>query len=45
MQRLERERNEADRIQEEFRRWIDEGVRTVDDPYLRLAAVILRQES
>jgi superfamily II DNA or RNA helicase len=45
MQRLERERTEADRIQEEFRRWIDEGIRTVDDPYLRLAAVILRQES
>jgi superfamily II DNA or RNA helicase/predicted nucleic acid-binding protein len=40
--RLERERQEADRIYAEYRRWIDEGMRTAEEPYLRLAAVLVK---
>lgn len=39
--RLERERQEADRVYAEYKRWIDEGMRTAEEPYLRLAAVLV----
>ncbi len=42
--RLMRQKEEADRIYEEYRQWIDEGMRTVEAPYLRLAAVFVPVE-
>jgi hypothetical protein len=41
LKRIERQRHEARELYESRRRWIEEGMRTVEEPYLRLAAVLI----
>jgi ERCC4-related helicase len=42
--RIERETHDADEIYKERLRWIDQVMRTVSEPYLRLAAVFVRAD-
>ena len=42
--RLEAEEREIKSIYDERQRWITQGMRTVDEPYLRLAAVFVRAD-
>lgn len=42
--RIADERAGVERQYQERRRWIEEGVRTVEEPYLRLAAVLIARE-
>lgn len=39
--KFERERDRLERIENERKQWINDGMRTVDEPYLRLAAVLI----
>ena len=43
--RLEDEKREVEKRYQERQRWIDEGMRTVRDPYLRVAAVLIPMEA
>lgn len=45
VKRIEQQRDEAKRRYEERRQWIDHGIRTVEEPYLRVAAVLISQEA
>ncbi len=42
--RLDAEQKEIDAVYEERKRWIEQGLRTVHEPYLRLAAVFIRAD-
>lgn len=42
--RLEGDRRHVDAVYQERKRWIEDGMRTVEEPYLRLAAVFVRPD-
>ncbi len=42
---LDRRRERLERIESERKRWINDGMRTVEEPYLRLAAVLVAGDS